>query len=100
MFQGRTFDGGAGPVRSMGVVVQFPLWRVLSRDEGRAPGDPQFLVDPGGRRHEVLQILRRRLVASCDPSAPIRHEAEVRTTAGDFLLVLVEPDGEWQVAPR
>jgi hypothetical protein len=81
------------------MVVAFPLWRAISRDEGSAPGDPEVLIEPGGRRHAVLQILRRRLVASCDPHAPIRHEAEVRTAAGDFLLVWSEPDAEWRVAP-
>lgn len=83
----------------MGRSLSLGTWRVVTRDEGCAPGDPRTLVDPAGRRHDVLEILRRRLVATTDPAAPIYRELEVRSTAGVFLLTWTMRTDEWQVQP-
>lgn len=83
----------------MGTVVAFPTWRVLCRAEGDGRGEPRALLDPGGRRHDIEQVLRRRLVASRDPRAPILHEFEVRTAGGCFRLRWTEPGADWTVEP-
>ncbi len=83
----------------MGVVVAFPRWRVITRDEGFAPGDPVEVVDPAGVRHPVLQVLRRRLVATADPVDRFLHEVTVRTPAGRLLLRWLEGDEDWEVVP-
>lgn len=91
----------------MGVVVPFPLWRAVCRYDGEtsggsgagARGEPWALVDPGGRRHDIEEILRRRLVASREPSAPIRHELEVRAGGALFRLSRSEPSQDWLVEP-
>jgi len=83
----------------MGELVTFPRWRVVTRDEGSAPGDPVALIDPHGRRLPVEEILRRRLVAPADPAAAIRRELLVRAGGATFLAVYHEGRGRWQVRP-
>ncbi len=83
----------------MGVVVAFPRWQVITRDEGTAPGDPVAVVDPAGARHPVLEVLRRRLLATPDPADRFLHEVLVRTDAGRLLLRWREGDDHWEVVP-
>jgi len=83
----------------MGVVVAFPRWQVITRDEGFAPGDPVAVVDPSGVRHPVLEVLRRRLVATADPAARFLHEVTVRTPSGRLLLRWLEGEDDWEVVP-
>ncbi len=83
----------------MGELLVFPRWRVVTRDEGSAPGEPRALVDPAGRRHDVEKIVRRRLVASSDPGAPLRHEAVVRAGGQTFRLTWIEGADAWIVRP-
>jgi len=83
----------------MGVVVAFPRWQVITRDEGFAPGDPVAVVDPAGGRHPVLEVLRRRLVATSDPADRFLHEVTVRTPTGRLLLRWREGDDHWDVVP-
>lgn len=77
----------------------FPRWRVVSRCEGSAPGEPRLLVDPHGRLHQIETTLRRRLVAAPDPAYPIRYESLVRAEGKVYLLTFVEGEQEWQVQP-
>ncbi|UCF66806.1 MAG: hypothetical protein JSV80_13620 [Acidobacteriota bacterium] len=81
----------------MGEVVTFPSWSVITRDEGRAPGEPSILVDPHGRRHAVEEVVRRRLIAAADPALPVRRETLLRAAGGLFLVVYTEGAGRWQV---
>jgi hypothetical protein len=83
----------------MGDVVEFPAWRAVTREEGSTRGEPRVLVDPAGRTHEIEDVLRRRLVASRDPLAPIRHEMEVRIDTGLFRVTWTDPAGRWVVEP-
>jgi hypothetical protein len=72
-------------------------WQVVTRDDHAAPGDPQFLIDPSGRRIAIEKILDRRLVGSPQPSSPTRREVTVRAETGLFLLRLCA--GVWEVIP-
>lgn len=82
----------------MGVVIPFPCWRVETRDEGFAPGDPVVLVHPSGIRHDVARILRRRLIASPDPAEPIRQETHIQTEAGfRFVVRYLRREERWEV---
>lgn len=84
----------------MGVVVTFPVWRVEARVRGAAPYDPQALVDPRGHRIPIIEVLRRRLIASPDPRAAMLHEVLVSTVGnGLFLLRWREGEDRWQVTP-
>ncbi len=83
----------------MGVVVAFPAWRVVCRVEESGRGEPRALVDPAGRRHEIEQVLRRRLVASREPAIPLRHEVEVVAAGGAFRLSWTEDARGWDVEP-
>lgn len=83
----------------MGVVLAFPSWRVVCRAEANGRGEPSALVDPAGRLHAIQEILRRRLVASREPTVPLRHEIEVRAAGGTFRLCCSEPGGRWTVEP-
>lgn len=83
----------------MGVVLAFPSWGVICREESSTRGEPRDIVDPKGFRHEVLGVLRRRLIASREPGAPIRHEFEVRTDVGDFRVTWTDPPHRWTVEP-
>ncbi len=82
----------------MGVVLEFPTWRVLTRDEGAAPGDPIAIVEPSGSRLPVTRILRRRLVASPDPLEPIWQETTVEAADGHTYVVrFVRHEDRWDV---
>ncbi len=83
----------------MGDLVCFPGWKVIAREEGSTRGEPRVLVDPSGRRHEVLAILRRRLVSGPRAGSPIRHEADVRTDIGVFRVTWTEPSTKWEIGP-
>ena len=83
----------------MGELLLFPSWRVVTRDEGSAPGEPRVLIDPAGRRHDVEKVVRRRLVASSDPAEPLRHEAVVRAAGRTYRLTWREGADTWVVRP-
>ncbi len=83
----------------MGVVVAFPEWQVIAREDGNTRGEPRVLVDPAGRRHQVIEVLRRRLVASPEPDTPVRHEVELRIGPGAFRVAWSEGRARWSVEP-
>lgn len=84
----------------MGMVIAFPGWKVVTRDEGTAPGDPIAIVEPSGSRLLVTRILRRRLVASPDPAEPIWQETMVETADGRHYVVrFVRQEDRWDVKP-
>lgn len=83
----------------MGEVLLFPAWRVITRAEGSMPGEPRALVDPRGRRLDVEEVVRRRLVAKSDSSVPARHEVVVRAGGKLYVLSWVEGEGDWVVCP-
>ncbi len=83
----------------MGVVLQFPKWRVIARDEGVPPGEPRLLVDPHGQYMQIEATLRRRLIAAPDPALPVRYESLVRAGGMHWLLSVSEGETEWQVQP-
>ncbi len=83
----------------MGQVLIFPRWRVISRDEGSAPGEPRLLIDPHGRYLQIEATIRRRLIAQPDPKFPIRYESLVRAGGGTYLLVFTEGEEHWRVQP-
>ncbi|RMG42955.1 MAG: hypothetical protein D6718_13125 [Acidobacteria bacterium] len=83
----------------MGELIIFPRWRVITRDEGSAPGDPVVLIDPRGRRIIVEEVLRSRLVAPADPGGGVRREVLVRAGGGTYLAVYSERTGRWEVLP-
>lgn len=84
----------------MAEVIAFPAWRVETRDEGSAPGEPVALVHPSGQRQPVTRVLRRRLIASPDPSEPIRQETTVQVQGGGrYLLRYLRAQDRWDVVP-
>ncbi len=83
----------------MGQVLAFPRWRVISRDEHNAPGEPRLLIDPHGRYLQIEATLRRRLIAAPDPQLPMRYESLVRAGGEIYLLVFTEGEDEWIVQP-
>ena len=84
----------------MGLVIAFPVWRVVTRDEGYAPGDPVALVRPSGAYAPITRVIRRRLIASPDPEEPIRQEITVEIGDGSrFLLRYIRQDDRWDVTP-
>ena len=83
----------------MAELLVFPKWRVISRDEGSAPGEPRILVDPHGRHLQVEGLLRRRLIAAPDPELPAVYELVVRAGGKKFLLRHEEGEPQWEVVP-
>jgi hypothetical protein len=83
----------------VGEILLFPAWRVITRAEGSMPGEPRALVDPRGRRVEVEEVVRRRLVAVSDSSVPAHHEIVVRAGGKLYVLRWVEGEGGWAVCP-
>lgn len=81
----------------MAVVVSFPRWRVETAADALGAGDPRWLIDPRGQRWAVQEVLRRRMIAPCDPHAPLRHETLVTAEKGLFLLSKNEGDETWDV---
>lgn len=83
----------------MAVVVSFPRWRVETVADALGASDPRWLIDPRGQRWPVQEVLRRRMIAPCDPKAPLRHETLVTLERGLFLLRKNEGDESWDVVP-
>lgn len=83
----------------MGSVQRFPVWGVEGVPSDQGQDDPRALIDPRGRRHVVIEILRRRLVAPCDPRDPVVHETWVTAARGTYLLRRREGERSWEVLP-
>jgi len=83
----------------VGELILFPCWRVETRDEGSAPGEPRFLVDPRGKRIPVEDVVRRTLIAASDPQVPVRHETIVRAGGRLYALTFTEGGQDWHVRP-
>ena len=83
----------------MGTVLEFPKWRVISRDEGYAPGEPRLLIDPHGRVVQIEATLRRRLIASKEAGEPVCYESLVRAGGRKYVLRHVEGREGWEVSP-
>jgi hypothetical protein len=63
------------------------------------PGEPRALIDPRGRRVDVDEIVRRRLVAVSEPGVPARLEMLVRAGGKLYNVSWVEGEGGWRVDP-
>jgi hypothetical protein len=83
----------------LGIVVPFPKWRVITRDEGYAPGEPRLLIDPHGHVVQVEAVLRRRLVATSEPGEPVCYESLIRAGGEKFILRHFEGQDGWHVDP-
>ena len=83
----------------MGVLVEFPRWRVITRDEGYAPGEPRLLIDPHGRIMQIESTLRRRLISSNEAGGPVCYESLVKAGGERYPLVHIEGEEGWEVLP-